>query len=278
MYADLHLHTRYSDGTYTLDELLAEATRHQLTALALTDHDTIEGCAGMQALCVAHGLEFLTGVELTSEFEGHEVHLLGYGVDIRNRVLLEQLARFQAVRQNRIREMVMRLNDLNVPLRPEVVFDLANCRSPGRPHVGRALVEEGFCANLNEAFDRYLKRHRPAWVPKFKMSSREAIDLIHQAGGLAVVAHPGIHRSDLTIGPLSDAGLDGLECFHSRHTPADCERYLSLARDHHLLITGGSDCHGYSKGKPTIGSVKLACEYFSALKARLSPAPATVLP
>ena len=133
------------------------------------------------------------------------------------------------MRQNRIHEMVARLNRLHIPLRAETVFALANCHSPGRPHVGRALVQEGFCASLDEAFDRFLKKNRPAYVPKFKISALEAIALIHQAGGLASMAHPGLNRSDEVIPALAASGLDGLECFHSKHTaamsrilPGDC--------------------------------------------------------
>ena len=143
-------------------------------------------------------------------------------------------------------------------LRAETVFALANCHSPGRPHVGRALVQEGFCGSLDEAFDRFLKKNRPAWVPKFKISALEAIELIHQAGGLASMAHPGLNRSDEVIPALAAAGLDGIECFHTKHTAAMTDYYLDMAARHHLLVTGGSDCHGFSKGKPLIGGVQTA--------------------
>jgi predicted metal-dependent phosphoesterase TrpH len=268
MFADLHLHTRYSDGTYTPEELVAEAQRLQLCTLALTDHDTVEGCVPMADVCAHAGIEFITGTELTAELNGQEVHILAYFLDIANGKLLEALARFQVVRQNRIREMVARLNRLNIPLEVELVFALANCRSPGRPHVGRALVQAGYCANLDEAFERFLKKHRPAWVPKFKISAPEGIQMIHEAGGLAVMAHPGLNHYDEAIPELVQAGMDGLECFHTKHSPEACEHYLRLARDHHLLVTGGSDCHGWSKGKPTIGSIRLAPEYVERLRAK----------
>src|SRR5208283_1144028 len=150
-------------------------------------------------------------------------------LDMENPKLQTDLKQFQTVRQNRIHEMVARLNRLRVPLRAETVFALANCHSPGRPHVGRALVQEGFCSSLDEAFDRFLKKNRPAWVPKFKISALEAMRLIHQAGGLAVMAHPGLNRSDEIIPELAQQGMDGLECFHSKHTPAMSEYYMDLA-------------------------------------------------
>ena len=129
--------------------------------------------------------------------------------------------------QNRIREMVARLNHLNVPLDADSVFSLANCQSPGRPHVARALVQAGLCGTLDEAFERFLKKNRPAWVPKFKMSAAEGISLIHEAGGVAIMAHPGLNRSDEVIPGMVEAGLDGLECFHTKHNASTVERVIS---------------------------------------------------
>jgi predicted metal-dependent phosphoesterase TrpH len=162
MFADLHLHTNFSDGTYTPEELAGRASESGLAAVALTDHDTVEGCARMAEACTRAGLEFIPATELTAELDGHELHLLGYFVDTQNPRLLEEMRRFQLVRQNRIREMVARLNLLDVPLQASSVFAIANCRSPGRPHVARALVLDGFCSNLDEAFERFLKKNRPA--------------------------------------------------------------------------------------------------------------------
>jgi predicted metal-dependent phosphoesterase TrpH len=146
--------------------------------------------------------------------------MLGYFVDTQNQKLLTEIAKFQAVRQNRIREMVARINELNVPLEAESVFALANCKSPGRPHVARALVKAGLCKSLDEAFERFLKKNRPAWVPKAKMSALEGVELIHQAGGLASWRIQGLNRTDDIIPALVDAGLDGIECFHTKHSTA----------------------------------------------------------
>jgi hypothetical protein len=269
MFADLHLHTSFSDGTYSPEELVEQARQHGLCAIALTDHDTVEGCPRADAACKAAGLEFLSGTELTAEQEGNELHILGYLIDIENPKLLSEIRKFQMVRKNRIYEMVARLNELDLPLQAEAVFALANCRSPGRPHVARALVKAGLCATLDEAFERFLKKNRPAWVPKMKISALVAINLIHQAGGLAVMAHPGLNRTDQVIPQLVEAGLDGIECFHAKHPPATAEHYLRLARQFHLLVTGGSDCHGLSKGRPLIGTVKLPYEHVARLKSRV---------
>lgn len=265
-FADLHLHTLFSDGTFTPEELAGHGARCGLVAMALTDHDTLEGCPRMALACRSLGIQFMTGAELTAELDGCELHVLGYFLDADNPKLQTSLKKFQIVRQNRIHEMVAHLNRLNIPLRAESVFALANCHSPGRPHVGRALVQEGFCGSLDEAFDRFLKKNRPAYVPKFKISALEAIALVHHAGGLASLAHPGLNRSDEVIPALAASGLDGIECFHSKHTAAMTRSYLEIAARHHLLVTGGSDCHGYSKGKPLIGGCRLPALYFDRLK------------
>jgi len=265
-FADLHLHTQFSDGTFTPEELAGHGARLGFAALALTDHDTVEGCARMAAECATAGIEFIPGTELTAEHSDTELHVLGYFLDTHNQKLLAEIAKFQAVRQNRIREMVACINELGLPLEADSVFALANCKSPGRPHVARAMVKAGLVSNLDEAFERFLKKNRPAWVPKKKVSALEAIELVHQAGGLAVMAHPGLNRTDEVIPALVDAGLDGIECFHTKHSTATSQRYLEMAEKFHLLVTGGSDCHGFSKGKPLIGGVKLPYEHVEKLK------------
>ena len=277
-FVDLHLHSRFSDGTYGPEELAAQARRCELAAIALTDHDSVEGCPETARACAAAGIEFIVGAELTAEQDGNELHILGYCLDTRNVRLLTRLARFQAVRQDRVREMVARLNRLKVPLSADAVFALANCRAPGRPHVARALVAAGLCRSLDEAFERFLKKNRPAWVPKFKMSGAEALDLIHQAGGVAVLAHPGLNRTDEVIPGMVEAGMDGIECFHTKHSTATTQRYLELASRFHLLVTGGSDCHGLNKGKPLIGTVKVPYQHLEELKARAAELRTAALP
>jgi predicted metal-dependent phosphoesterase TrpH len=268
-FADLHLHTNLSDGTFTPEELVEHAQKHALACIALTDHDTVEGCVRAAAACVPAGIEFIPGTELTAEHDDTEVHLLGYFLDTQNPMLLAEISKFQSVRKQRIHEMVSRINELGVPLQVEAVFTLANCESPGRPHVARALVKAGLVRNLDEAFERFLKKGRPAWVPKSKMSARQGVDLIHQAGGLAVMAHPGLNRTDDIIPALVATGLDGIECFHSKHSTSMSARYVEMAETFDLLVTGGSDCHGFSKIRPLIGSVKIPYDLVEKLKAKV---------
>jgi predicted metal-dependent phosphoesterase TrpH len=266
MLADLHLHSTFSDGTFAPEEIARRARLAGLRTVALTDHDSVAGCERMAAACAAEGVEFIPGTELTAEMDGLELHLLGYFIHPRHKPLLAELDRFQEVRIQRIRDITARLQSLGVGLEAEAVLALANCRSPGRPHVARALVEGGYCATFDEAFERFLKKDRPAWVPKFKISAPDAILLIHRAGGAAVLAHPVLNRCDHLIPALAAAGLDGLECFHTKHSTADAARYQSLAQQHGLLVTGGSDCHGSNKGRPLIGTVTIPCSLVEPLR------------
>jgi predicted metal-dependent phosphoesterase TrpH len=168
MFADLHLHTTFSDGTYSPEELVAHAQRQGLDALALTDHDTVEGCARTAVACKQAGIEFIPGTELTAEVDDRELHLLGYFIDTAHPSLLVDMAKFQAVRQNRIREIVARINELGIPLDAGAVFALANCRSPGRPHVGRALVEGDFARTWTKPSSDSSKKIGPHGCPNSK--------------------------------------------------------------------------------------------------------------
>lgn len=276
MFADLHLHTCYSDGTYTPDDLVAAAAGHGLALISLTDHDTLEGCAEVEAAASKVGIRFIPGTEVTAELCGRELHILGYLVDPASDPLARELGRAQVIRQNRVREMVARLQTLGLSLEADAVFELARCKAPGRPHVARALVQAGHCGSLDEAFERFLKKDRPGWVPKEKIPAARAVELIHAAGGLAVLAHPGLNHDDSLIAKLKDCGIDGLECFHPKHGGNATAKYQSIARELGLLVTGGSDCHGRSKNRPTMGTVKVPLELVEALLDRQrsrKPAP-----
>jgi hypothetical protein len=269
VFVDLHLHSIFSDGTYTPEEIVHEAQRCGLRAIALTDHDTLEGCPRAAAAAEKAGIEFIPGTELTAEIEDNELHLLGYYVDPQDEALRTQMRNFQRVRQERIREMVARINALGIPLQTDAVFALASCHSPGRPHVARALVDGEFCADLDEAFARFLRKGKPAFVPKMKITAQDAIELIHHAGGLAVLAHPGINNSIEFIPALADAGIDGIECFHTKHSTGMSRHFIETADRFGLLVTGGSDCHGLSKGKPLIGTVRVPYECVERLRNEL---------
>lgn len=266
--ADLHLHTHFSDGTYSPQELVEHAVEKGLSAIALTDHDTVDGCAATEAACQAKGIEFLWGAELTAHYQGVEFHLLGYGFDPTYQPLRTCLLQTQRERQNRIHRMVDKLNQAGVDLPVEEVFEIADCEAPGRPHIARALVRRGFCRSVDDAFERYLKKNRKGWAPKDVLPADKAVQILREAGGVSVLAHPGLNIPDRMIEGLVEVGIDGIECIHSRHSTRDIEHYMGFADRHELLVTGGSDCHGMNKGQPLIGSVTVPYEYVEQLRER----------
>lgn len=265
-FADLQLHTIFSDGTFTPAELVAAAKNAGLDCIALTDHDTVDGVAETERLCHEAGIEFIAGCELTADFtqdrRSREVHILGLFINPADEEFRRALGIYKRARAARVDSMIGKLNELGVPLTRDHVMEQADTRCAlGRLHVGRALVAQKFVSDADEAFERYLGFGRPAWVAKHRISVADAASLIHRAGGVAILAHPGIAHLDEHIPQLLQQGLDGIEVWHTKHTPAQSENYKLLAERLGCLITGGSDCHGYAKGKVLIGNVKLPYEY-----------------
>ncbi|MFC1713342.1 PHP domain-containing protein [Candidatus Poribacteria bacterium] len=264
-YADLHLHTNFSDGTMSPEEVVIEARHVGLDAIAITDHDILDGIEPASLAGKKHGVEVIPGIELSAEYNGEEVHMLGFYMDWQDRQFREKISEFRDSRRIRAIKMVDKLNELGVEIEYDDVFKQADLNSIGRPHVALALVERGHVATRSEAFQRFLADDGPAYMPKHKLSPAEAIALILDAGGIPVLAHPGSLQQDI-IPELVSCGLMGLEAFHPQHAMELSDYYCDLARQHHILITGGSDCHGWVKDRLTIGDVRLPYEHIDALK------------
>lgn len=265
-FADLHLHTVFSDGTYTPEELIIKAQAKGLSAIAIVDHDTVNGLK--QAFDVARlkKIEVLPGLELTAEYEGIEVHILGYLIDYKRKILTEKLAFLNKNRIERIYKITDKLQELGVNLKAESVFDIAQNGTPGRLHVARALVKEGFVSSIFEAFNKYIGDRCPGNVLGFKLSPCEAIKLIRDSGGIPVLAHPYIIKRDELIPQFVEFGLMGLEVYYPEHTQSMINFYLSLAKEYNLLVTGGSDCHGNAKPEIKLGLIKIPYELVEKLK------------
>lgn len=247
---DLHMHSTVSDGSLEVEELVRAVHAAGVEAFALTDHDSVRGWPRAREAASELGLRTLPGVEISTQAGDLEHHILGYGFDPEDAGLREMFDELSLQRRGRIPLLVTRLNELGVDLDLASVMRCAGESNPGRPHVARALVEAGHCRDIQEAFDRYLGDGRPAHVKKATPRSADAIAAVHQAGGIAVWAHPcvkPIHRPGglaQVVSELAGAGLDGLEVIHPGHGPSQKRRLRRLAREHGLLTTGGSDFHG----------------------------------
>jgi predicted metal-dependent phosphoesterase TrpH len=286
--ADLHLHTWHSDGTEAPSEMVARAAALGFGAVAVTDHDTVDGVAEALEEGRRRGVCVVPGAEVTSRFGGTELHMLLYfnpacgpGAGWRHPELAAELARQGGHRVARVRRMAARLQELGVRVEAEEVLALAGrpgrpggpSVAVGRPHVARALVAAGAASSIDEAFQRYLRKGAPAFVDKERLEVGAVLALARRAGGLAVLAHPGIARNDRLPEELLRLGVDGIEAVHSRHPKAARERYLRFAREHGLLATGGSDCHGNLKGEPLLGTVEFSGEELETFLARARALP-----
>lgn len=249
MKIDLHLHTTASDGRSTPAELVALAVANGLSVMAVTDHDTVAAVDQVRTLAAAHGIESVPGIEITAVDGGRDVHMLGYFVDPADAPLAAFLAAARQSRVSRLGVIAARLESLGMPIDTSPIAAQAERntgRSVGRPLVARAMVAAGHVKDVAEAFDRWLTPGKPAFVPRAGATPEEVIAVVHAAGGLVSLAHPGRTRIDARVPALGAAGLDAIEVFHSDHDAADVERYAAMARRMGLLVTGGSDFHGDS--------------------------------
>lgn len=268
---DLHLHTTASDGTLSPEALVARADEARLTVISVTDHDTTAATHAAGAAARTRGLTLVSGIEITAVEAHRDVHVLGYYIDPDNRQLAEFLDTQRADRVRRIRDMADRLAALGVPVEVESLLGRAAApgRSIGRPALADALVAGGHARDRDDAFERFLGHGRPAFVPRRGAPAADVIAIIHTAGGIASLAHPGLVRVDALIPALAAAGLDALEARHTDHA-ADVElHYRGLARRLGLAVSGGSDFHGGApEGTARLGAVTLPAEDFAGLQQR----------
>jgi predicted metal-dependent phosphoesterase TrpH len=269
---DLHTHTTASDGRCTPEELVARAAAAGVTALSVTDHDTVAACAAVAAACAAAGIEFVPGIEITAVRDEADVHVLGYFVDPESPPLGTFLAEQRQRRIDRVGRMIAKLAGAGVRLDADAILGPAIAdpgRSVGRPWIARALVAAGYVGSSNEAFAMWLSRGRPAFVPREGPSPGDAIARIHEAGGLASMAHPGLVKRDAWIGGFVASGLDAIEAYHTDHDPEATARYRALATRLSIAVSGGSDYHAdESHGAPFPGSTSLPREDFDRLQTR----------
>ncbi len=274
---DLHVHSSASDGSYRPAEVVRQAKEGGLTAMALTDHDTVDGLTEAVTEGERVGVEVIPGVEISAQFPGGTMHILGLFVDYHNGLLDQRLMVLKQARIDRNPQIIAKLNALGIPVTMARVEAISGGGQVGRPHIARALQEAGAVTSIQQAFDIYLRKGGKAYVGKFRFPPGQALAMIREAKGIPVLAHPftlglgsAFALKNLVI-ELKGLGLAGLEVFYSEHTPEQEALYLKLARELGLLITGGSDYHGLNKPEITLGNMpcqaKLTYNLVEALKA-----------
>ena len=266
-YADLHVHTHFSDGTFAPGHLIKEAASAGLSCVAVVDHDTV---SGIEAACQAgaqEGIEVVPGIEMSAEYEGSEVHILGYFIDHKSPALLEKLDFLKRNRVERVYKIVEKLQALGLRVPVEKVLRLAPNGTVGRLHVARVLAEEKLVNSLGEAFNRYIGDNGPAYVLGFKFSPQQATQAIDEAGGVPVLAHPYTLHDDALIPTFIKMGIRGLEAYYPEHSNAMTNAYVSIAQKYGLCLTGGSDFHGHAKPLVKVGAMKIPYDLVEALRA-----------
>jgi 3',5'-nucleoside bisphosphate phosphatase len=269
---DLHTHTTASDGRCGPAELVARAVAAGITTLAVTDHDTVANCAPVEDACRRAGIACVSGIEVTAIRDERDVHVLGYFFDYRSPRLLELLGEQRRQRVARARQMMDRLARRGVVLNQDDVLGPATVdesRAVGRPWIARALVEAGHVTTTTEAFDRWLSRGRPAFVPRIGPSPAAVAECVHDAGGVVSIAHPGLLERDDWLEAFAKSGIDALEAFHSKHDADTTAHYLALAVRLNLAVSGGSDYHAdESHGAEALGRISLPKQFYEQLAAR----------
>jgi predicted metal-dependent phosphoesterase TrpH len=266
---DLHVHTTYSDGQLTPAVVVEKAAGLGLAAVGITDHDAIGGIDGALQRGYEIGMVVIPGVEISAGIDGQEIHILGYLMDHTDSELQRRLIEFQSARVDRILGMLNRLKTMGIVLDVDHVFTLSGEGAVGRPHIAKALMEEGYVGSVEEAFQTLIGDKGPAYVPRRRVSPDDAIRIIHNAGGVAGWAHPGLEGHDEWLDEFIALGIDFLEVVHPEHSADKTREYRALAEQNDLICTGGSDCHGFRiDGRLALGRYTVDASVIERLRKR----------
>ncbi len=269
-YIDLHMHSTFSDGVMTPRELVETAGRKGLSAISLSDHDSLDGFPELSAAAAEAGLEVISGVEMSCEHNGRDLHVLAYGVSVEDDNLQRLLRLFCEVREERGIRIVEKLAGIGVEIDMKDVLAKAGDGALGRPHIAEVLLEKGHVSEFGEAFVKYIGEDCPAYVGKYKMSPGDAVMNIHKAGGLAFVAHPGYYLEDPAVfDDILDEGFDGIEVHHPHHNGNTVKHLLNIATRRELLVSGGSDFHGFA-GRDNMGEPRVSYNLLTLIKERIA--------
>ena len=244
MFADLHIHTEYSDGKDKPAEIIAKSVQIGLKSISITDHDSVEAYSSAVPEAARCGIDLLAGVELSTDYEGQDIHILAYCLDPLNTLVQEYLKTFRSDRLKRAKKILAKLQQLNINIGYEKLQKYEDIGAMGRPHVAQAMLDGGYVGSIAEAFELYIGVGKPAYVPRLKYSPGDMVKLIRKLGGVPVLAHPGISCGDDLIKLLLADGLQGLEVYHPEHTEVMKKHYFQICQRFSLIETGGSDYHG----------------------------------
>jgi len=269
--SDLHIHTTASDSLFSPSEVIKWANTKNIRILSITDHDTVNGIYSAIQEAKLYNIIIIPGIEISCNYDGEEIHILGYYIDYQSQVLFDATKKLVDSRLYRGERIVNNLIDMGIKISLEQVKRLAGKGVIGRPHIARALIENGYINNIEEGFSEFLGRDCPAYVDRFKLSIIECINLIHRIGGVAVLAHPGLIKNKRILDEIIKYGIDGIEVFHSKHSCYDINDFTTFADTHDLIKTGGSDCHGILKNNnPLLGEFGTPIEQIEKLKEKAS--------
>ena len=249
MLVDFHMHSIYSDGVKSPEGLLRHAIDCNLSMMALTDHDEINGIKALRTaqdqLDPEKTIKIINGCEFSADYKDKSIHILGYRFDETNKELRDFIEYFKSKREERIDEIIRRCNNAGYFIsKDELLKKFPKTQAYGRPHIGQLLIDGGYAKDINDVFKDILRKDSPCYVPKVKIEVPYIIDIIHKAGGLAVMAHPKLVTSDEYVVEMLAYDFDGMEVYHTKHNDDDVKRYKALAKEHNWFITGGSDYHG----------------------------------
>ncbi|HON55637.1 MAG TPA: PHP domain-containing protein [bacterium] len=265
-YADLHIHSNYSDGTLSPSEIFLAAKRANIQCVSISDHDTLAATDDAIASAKKYNIEFISGIEFSADWK-IPIHILGYYLDHKNEKLNAVLEQLKLARSERAKNIIAKLKSFGLAVDYDELLQMINIKTAGRPHIAQYLVQKKIVTNYDSAFQKYLTRGKPGYVSKEKIKLQMAVDLINDAGGVVVLAHPLALNNDAMVEELLRTGMfEGIEAFYSNHKPNDTAHYIKLAEKYKLFVTGGSDSHGAAKSEIYIGIVKLKYDYIDGMK------------